>query len=253
MADPTQRFSNRVENYVKYRPDYPKAIIQTLQEECGLTPATVIADIGSGTGILTKMFLKNGNTVFAVEPNREMRLAAERILQNYPSLHSVDATAESTTLTDSSVDLITAGQAFHWFDEEKARLEFMRILNPGGWVVLIWNERELDTSPFLIAYEKLLRRFATDYTEVDHRNVDEAALKTFYGTKGFEIKSFPHHQSFDLESVQGRLLSSSYAPEAGHPNHEPMLAELEKLFHAHKANGKINFEYRTKIYFGRLS
>jgi hypothetical protein len=182
-----------------------------------------------------------------------MRLAAERILQNYPSLHSVDATAESTTLTNSSVDLITAGQAFHWFDEEKARVEFMRILKLGGWVVLIWNERELDTTPFLIAYEELLRRYATDYAEVNHKNVDEAALKAFYGADGYETKSFPHHQSFDLEGVQGRLLSSSYAPEAGHPNHEPILTELEKLFHAHKVNGKIDFEYTTKIYFGRLS
>jgi len=253
MADPTQRFSSRVENYIKYRPNYPKAIITTLQEECQLSVTSRIADIGSGTGFLTELFLQNGNTVFAVEPNREMRDAGKRILQNYPGFHSVPGKAEDTTLADHSIDLIAAGQAFHWFDEQKTRPEFIRILKPGGWVMLVWNDRETETTPFLTAYEKLLQQYATDYAQVNHKQVDDNALMGFYGAHGFKLRTFSHRQNFDLTGVQGRLLSSSYAPEAGHPNHEPMLAELARIFQAHEVNGQIGFEYTTKIYYGQLS
>lgn len=251
MDDSTQRFSSRVENYIKYRPGYPDAIIETLRDECGLVVDSVVADVGSGTGILTGMFLRNSNPVFGVEPNREMREAAERLLKGYPRFHSVAARAEGTTLGASSVDFVVAGQAFHWFDREKAKAEFIRILKPQGWVALIWNERLVDTTPFLVAYEQLLKDYSTDYEQVDHRRIDAVVIRRFFGGN-FRLKQFKNVQFFDYEGLKGRLLSSSYAPEEGHPNYEPMIAELERIFQEYQREGRVDFEYVTLMYYGQL-
>src|SRR5262249_20110821 len=180
MNDSTERFSSRVENYMKDRPGYPIEVIETLSDECGLAADSIIADVGSGTGILTDMFLQNGNVVYGIEPNREMREAAERLLKDYPRFRSVAARAEETALDDKSVDFITAGQAFHWFDREKTRTEFVRILKSRGWVALIWNERVTTTTPFLVAYEQLLKDYSTDYEQVDHRRIDEDVIRDFF-------------------------------------------------------------------------
>jgi SAM-dependent methyltransferase len=252
MTNPTLRFSNRVENYVKYRPGYPASVIATLAKECGLTAESVIADIGSGTGISSEVFLKNGKRVFGVEPNREMREAGERLLGKYPDFTSVTGTAEETTLAVCSIDFVTAGQAFHWFDRERARKEFARILKPEGWVALIWNERLTDTSPFLRAYEELLRRFGTDYAAVDHRNVDADAITTFFAPQLFTLREFGNQQIFDYDGLKGRLLSSSYSPEPSHPNYQPMLDALRALFDKYQVSGKVSFDYVTRMYFGRL-
>jgi SAM-dependent methyltransferase len=252
MPDVTQRFSSRVENYIKYRPGYPKGILETLRSECGLTPDSIIADAGSGTGILTEVFLRNGNVAYGVEPNQGMREAAERLLNAYPRFHSVAAKAEATSLAAASVDFITAGQAFHWFDREKTGVEFARVLRPQGWVTLIWNERVV-TTPFLVAYEQMLKDYSTDYEQVDHRRIDEDVIRAFFGPGNFKLKRFENRQVFDYEGVKGRLLSSSYAPESGHPKYEPMLAELERIFRAHQADGKVIFEYITQMYYGQLS
>jgi SAM-dependent methyltransferase len=248
--DPTQRFSNRVENYVRYRPRYPKEIIPLLQKECRLTKESVVADTGSGAGFLTEMFLKYGNQVFGVEPNREMREAGERLLKNHTNFTSVDGTAETTTLPDRSVDIVVAGQAFHWFDQSRCRVEFTRILRPQGWVVLVWNDRRTDATPFLAEYERLLETYATDYKEVNHRRIDSAALKKFFGAKPNRA-SFPNFQHFDFAGLKGRLLSSSYAPAAGQPKHEDMLAAIKKLFDIHQQNGQVTFEYNTIVFCGR--
>lgn len=210
----------------------------------------MIADIGSGTGILTELFLQNGNPVLAVEPNPEMRRAGERLLQHYPHVHSIQGTAEATTLTEASVDVVTAGQAFHWFDHQKAKAEFLRILRPKGWVVLVWNERQTITTPFLVAYEQLLQAYATDYEEVNHTHINRSVVSNFFEPRDFTEKTFANRQDFDFEGVKGRLLSSSYTPEKGHPNHEPMLAELSKIFQTHHVNGQVGFEYRTVMYYG---
>jgi SAM-dependent methyltransferase len=249
--DVTQRFSSRVENYIKYRPGYPAGVLETLRSECEMTSDSIIADIGSGTGILAEMFLRNGNVVYGIEPNQGMRDAAERLLAGYPQFRSVDAKAEATTLDDASVDFITAGQAFHWFDREKIRAEFGRILKPQGWVALIWNERVV-TTPFLVAYEQLLKDYSTDYEQVDHRRIDEDVIRAFFGPGNFALKQFENRQVFDYEGNKGRLLSSSYAPEAGSPKHEPMLAELQRIFNAHQADGTVVFEYVTQMYYGRM-
>lgn len=252
MIDPTKRFSSRVENYIKYRPGYPAAILDLLQEQCGLTRASVIADVGSGTGILTELLLKNGSPVFGVEPNRDMREAAERLLGKHPNFTSISGIAESTTLEDRSVDVITAAQAFHWFDREKTRREFLRILESGGWVVLIWNDRSTSATPFLKAYEDLLATYATDYAAVNHKQIDAGVIGSFFGGSGFKHAIFPNEQVFDFEGLKGRLLSSSYAPEAGHPKHTPMLNTLRAIFDEHQTNGNVAFEYDTAVYYGQL-
>ena len=252
MIDSTQRFSSRVENYIKYRPGYPPAILDLLKEKCGLTRGSIIADIGSGTGILTELFLRNGNPVFGVDPNRAMREAAEQLLGQYSKFTSISGTAEATTLKDRSVDFVTASQAFHWFDRERSRQEFLRILRPGGWTVLIWNERNLN-GPFAKAYECLLRTYGTDYEEVNHQHTDAKAIGPFFGATKYLLADFPNRQVFDREGLKGRLLSSSYAPEPGHPRYAPMLEALNSLFTRYQTNGNVVFEYDTLVYYGRLS
>lgn len=253
MLTPTQRFSNRVENYIKYRPGYPPALLDLLTAKCGFAPSATVADVGSGTGILTRMLLGAGGRVFGVEPNREMREAGERLLAGQPNFTSVDGTAEATTLPEDSLDIITAGQAFHWFDRPKARREFQRILRPGGWVVLVWNDRNITDRPFFRAYEELLLAYGTDYALVNHKNVDEKLLGEFFGPAGYGEASYPNDQTFDFMGLQGRLLSSSYAPETNDPRHGPMLAALQNLFAAYQTNGTVTFDYDTTIYYGHLS
>ncbi len=251
MLSPTARFSTRVENYVKYRPGYPTAIIRLLEAECGLEPSSVIADLGSGTGKLAELFLPQGCTVYGVEPNKEMREAGERLLAVYPGFISVAAPAEATTLPGHSVDFITVGQAYHWFDQAQAKVEFARILRPGGWVVLVWNDRR-DDSLFQQAYEDLIKTYAVDYEQVNHRNVDERQIRQGLGLEPFRIARFDYAQVFDYEGLKGRLLSSSYAPEAGHPHHEPMLTALAALFTRFQVDGRVRFDYETQVYYGQM-
>lgn len=250
--DPTRRFASRVAHYVRWRPGYPREIVDLLEHECGLKPASVVADIGSGTGLLTRLLLDHGNAVFGVEPNSEMREAGETLLAGHPHFTSVAASAEATTLAGASVDLIVAGQAFHWFDRVSARREFARILRPGGFVALVWNERLVDASPFLREYEQLLCDYSVDYREVDHRNIDEAALGDFFAPGGFREARFAYRQVFDLDGLRGRTLSASYMPEPGHPRFEPMMDALTAVFVRHAQDGRVNFDYATRVFFGRL-
>jgi SAM-dependent methyltransferase len=252
MLDPTKRFSNRVENYVKYRPAYPPEIIGLLKAECGFTPASVIADMGSGTGILSEMFLHQGNRVFGVEPNREMRVAGEKLLAEYSKFSSIDATAEATTLVNSSIDFITAGQAFHWFDRESCRAEFARILKPEGWVALVWNGFRVETSPLNNAYQELVLKYGTDYQEV-RREIVGCDIESFYAPGACRCAAFEFQQGFDFEGLKGRLLSSSYAPEQDHPNYQPILLGLQEIFDANQTDGKVIFCYETELYYGQLS
>jgi len=248
--DSTTRFSDRVENYIKYRPGYPSEIIDYLKSEDILKSDSVIADIGSGTGISSEMFLKNGNTVYAIEPNTPMREAAEKLLSKYDNFRSIDAAAENTTLPDNSIDLIVCAQAFHWFDIPKVKIEFKRILKPEGSVCLIWNERVLNGNPFLIDYEKLLLKYGTDYANVRHENIDNNKLAEFFAG-GYITKTFPNKQVFDYEGVKGRLLSSSYTPQKSSQLFEPMLAELKQIFDKNEIDGKIEFLYDTNIYINK--
>ncbi len=252
-ADPTLRFSNRVENYVNYRPDYPPAVLAVLRDICGFTPESVVADIGSGTGIFSEMLLKNGNPVFGVEPNDGMRAAAERLLAGYPRFRSVNGTAEATTLPNGSIAFITAAQAFHWFNRERTRPEFVRILQPGGWIVLVWNVRRLDSTPFLRAYENLLETYGTDYAEVRDKHPDLRQVQNFVGAGTVTLTTLEHRQPFDFDGLTGRLLSSSYVPEPGHSNHAPMLERLAFLFREYQNAGIVSFDYDTQVYTARLT
>jgi SAM-dependent methyltransferase len=251
-SNATSRFSDRVGNYVRYRPGYPPEVIQELQAECRLAPSHVVADIASGTGLWSRILLENGNPVFGVEPNAEMREAGERLLAGFPAFSSVAGTAEATTLAEGSIDFVTAAQAAHWFDRERARREFVRILKPGGWLVLVWNERLTDSTPFLRDYEQLLLKYGTDYQDIRHEHTT-AAVNEFFDPAPFQKRVFEMRQEFDYAGVEGRLLSSSYAPGPEHPQHAPMLRELRRIFDACAADGRTAFEYKTRLYFGRLS
>jgi ubiquinone/menaquinone biosynthesis C-methylase UbiE len=249
MEDSTKRFSNRVENYVKYRPHYPKEIITILRENIGLTPEKIIADIGSGTGLSTELFLENGNKVYGIDPNKEMREAGERYLEKYLKFISVSGTAEDTLLESNSMDVIVCGQAFHWFDVDKAQIEFKRILKEDGYVVLMWNERNTRASGLLGDYEALIKKFGTDYEQVCQKDeqVNEN-IKTFFSPRSYDLKMAANFQLFDFEGFKGRLLSSSYVPT----DNEEMIAELKKLFDRYQKDGVVKFEYDTNIYYGQL-
>jgi ubiquinone/menaquinone biosynthesis C-methylase UbiE len=226
-------------------------VIDLLKKECGLASDTVIADVASGTGIFSRMLLENGNQVVGVEPNADMRKAGEEFLQAYPNFTSVEGTAEATSLADQSVDLITAAQAAHWFDRQKARQEFLRILKSGGWTVLLWNERRLDSTPFLRDYEQLLLTYSTDYETVRHERTTQE-MGTFFSPSAFQVQTFEYQQLFDYAGLEGRLLSSSYTPEAGSAGYSPMLQELRQIFDAHQRDGRVSFDYDTLVFFGRL-
>ena len=252
MPQSVERFTSRVETYARYRPGYPVEIVDLLKHKCALTPESIVADIGSGTGKLAELFLANGNVVIGIEPNASMREVAEIIFKDQERFRSVDGSAESTTLANSSVDLITAGQAFHWFDPLKTRTEWIRILKPDGWAVLVWNDRQLQTTPFLADYEKLLVEFGTDYSEVRH-DKGMPAIQQFFAGDPFVMKGFPNTQLFDFDGLRGRVRSSSYTPEPDHPKFEPMMRQLKIIFDKHEEKGYVNFDYETKVFYGRLS
>lgn len=251
MQPATVRFGDRVADYLRSRPGYPAQVLDVLARHCGYTRASVVADVGAGTGLLTRLFVDAGNPVFAVEPNPGMRAALEATHPPSSTFASVDGSAEATGLGDASVDLVTAAQAFHWFDRPRARAEFGRILKPGGWVVLIWNDRRLDTTPFLRGYEDLLVRLCPDYLRVVHRNVDHAVLQTFYAPCRFDQAVLDNRQTFDWEGLVSRHQSSSFVPNSG-PERERNLAALRSLFDATAVDGTVTFEYDTRIHFGRL-
>jgi SAM-dependent methyltransferase len=248
----TQRFSDRVENYIRWRPSYPEGLFQILADEAGLKQSSTVADIGSGTGISAELFLRRGHTVYGVEPNREMRQAAENLLAKYPLFHSVEGTSETTTLTDNSVDFIVAAQAFHWFDAEKTRPEFARILRADGWCGLMWNSRRIDSTPFLRAYEALLNEYGTDYREIQHTNIDRTKIEAFFAPGTYNYYSLYNEQRFDWEGLRGRVLSSSYVPAEGQPQHEPLMQKLAAIFQENQAAGQVCFEYDTEIHLGQM-
>ncbi len=251
--DPTQRFSARVENYVRYRPGYPARVLDLLRGRYGLTRNSEVADIGSGTGTVARMFLENGNRVFGVEPNAEMRRAGERLLAGFPRFTSVATTAEKTTLLDRSVDFVAAGQAFHWFDPGLTRREFERILRPQGLVVLVWNARRKERTGFLETYERLLETHGTDYAEVSHgRRGSPEEVRDFFAPMPVEAWTFENAQRLDLAGLKGRVLSSSYVPAEGEAGCAEMLAELEDVFWRYQDGGTVTVRYDTRVYVGML-
>lgn len=247
-----ERFTNRVDSYVKYRPSYPQEAIGYLYNDIGLRPDSKIADIGSGTGSLSKLLLERGSEVIAVEPNQAMREAAEQGLSSHPNFQSRAGSAEATGLQEQSVDFIVCAQAFHWFDRVAAQTEFRRILQPAGKVILIWNSRLTHGTSFREEYDQLLRTYGTDYEQVNHKNISPAVLRSFFKENTMHTSQFEMTQEFDFAGLRGRLLSSSYCPVPGHPNYKPMMTELQNIFDRHNQNGMVLFEYETEIFWGEV-
>lgn len=250
--DSKERFSNRVDSYVKFRPTYPVEALDYLDRTVGMSPRCTVADIGAGTGIFTELLLDRGIEVAAVEPNPAMREAAESWLGGRERVRFVAGSAEETGLPGDSVDIIVCAQAFHWFDRAAAQIEFRRVLKPGGKVVLIWNSRLTQGTPFLEGYEHLLRAYANDYKEVQHKNISPDVLALFFKEGSMKVARFSNRQEFDFEGLKGRLLSSSYAPLPGQPNHKPMMAELQQLFDRTETEGKVSFDYETEVFWGEV-
>ncbi len=252
VRDPLARFSDRAEDYAKYRPRYSHDVVYALQQACGLTAQHLIADVGCGTGLLAEIFLDNGNRVIGVEPNREMRLAGEKCMAGNASFRIVESSAESTTLADASVDFVVAGQAFHWFRPPETRAEFARILKPDGWAVLVWHNRDTQSTPFLRAYEELVQRYSTDYEQVSHQYVASYdALQRFFAPNAMSLIQQHNQQRLDFDGLRGRLLSSSYIPKSGQ-RHEAMIEALPQLFSEHASDDRVVLEYDTNIYYGHL-
>ena len=249
ITNPTQRFSTRVDAYVRYRPGYPSKLAPRLLAASGLDSGAAIADIGSGTGIFSQRLLEQDCRVYAVEPNGPMREAAQAQLGDNPLFISVDATAERTRLDSGSIDLVTAAQAFHWFNNEPTREEFRRILKADGQVALIWNRRDT-RQPLQQAYDGILREFAPEYGKVNHMNLGLEEIATFLDPDKIEEMHFDNNQRLDFVSLLGRLKSSSYCPTEDSAQYIPLVTELLALFDHFAIDGHIDFDYDTQVFLG---
>jgi ubiquinone/menaquinone biosynthesis C-methylase UbiE len=250
--DATKRFTNRVDNYVKYRPGYPEQTVDYLEKQCHLSPESVIADIGAGTGIFTKLLLERDYTVYAVEPNDAMRHEADRQLKHYPKYHSRNGRAEETGLKSGSIDLIVCAQAFHWFNSPETHAEFKRILKSEGQVALIWNNRDIEADDFAMMYEFLLKDQSSDYERVNHQNLTEMDFVQFFRDGEYHQIKFHNQQVFDREELAGRAFSSSYVPAQESEAGKAFCERLNDLFDSYQNNGKVIFRYNTEVYWGKL-
>lgn len=256
-TDSKERFSSRVDAYREFRPRYPVEVIDLLQQQCPLTRSSIIADIGAGTGMLAELFLEHGSSVFAVEPNSAMRSACEELRSQYPKLTCIDGSAEATTLPDHCADFVTVGQALHWFHLEPARAEFTRILQPGGWCAVVYNERCIGGDAFHDGYERILREFGTDYESVRSTYPRPGKLAEFFNTQNgpmttIQQASFPNAQEFDFKGLLGRIVSSSYMPQPDHSRYPAMLRQVEELFARCRKDGHVQLEYDCVVTYGKL-
>jgi len=251
-SDSAERFSNRVADYVRYRPGYPDALFEWLHEAQGVPRDAVVADIGAGTGIATRAWLRCGHPVVAVEPNAAMREALAGALAGEAGLRVGDGSAEATGLAPASVDLVASAQAFHWFEPGATRREWARILRPGGLACVFWNSRVASASPFLHDYEALLHAYGEDYARVAERHPDDAAMQAWFGPGFRAMARFAHAQPLDFQALYGRLRSSSSTPPPGNPRHAPMRDALRRVFDKHAEQGMIRFDYLTRVFVGTL-
>lgn len=241
------RFNDRVENYEKFRPRYAPQIVNFLESKIDFNENMTIADIGSGTGILAEMFLKHGNKVYGIEPNNEMRRVAERRLSTYEKFISIDGLSNDTKLEEKSVDLITAGQSFHWFERESTKEEFRKILAPGGTVLLFWNMRDYE-SEFMKSYQEIIMK----YYEKLNIPQDDSYIDDFFAPHEVIHKIFENPLEYTFERLIGETASQSYLPNETHKDFEPMKSQLKDLFDVHQKNGLVTFEYKTHMYYSLM-
>lgn len=251
-SNPTERFTNRVADYIKYRPDYPAAVLDFIKTLAGWKADNVIADVGSGTGIFTRHLLEAGFKTVAIEPNAAMREAAGAAFGTNQLFNSIAGTASEIPLADHSVDGIVCAQSFHWFNDKITKQEFTRILKAGGYVALIWNKRLADSDAFSQAYERLLLRESTDYATVNHQNLLEEDFAVFFSNGKYEFASFPNEQVFQEAEFIGRAFSSSYVPQANTEAGQAFAKSLHELFQEHQQQGIVRFEYATEVFVGML-
>ena len=250
--DPTERFSDRALAYASGRPGYPPQIGAHLGRELGLAPGALIADLGSGTGLSSRIFLAAGFRVIGVEPNAQMRAIAEADLAGNPGFRSVGGSAQRTTLDDASVDCIAAAQSFHWFDIPAARAEALRILRRPANAALIWNVRRMQDSPFAQGFEQLLLRYGNEYPQIRERHTDEASISGFFGATHWRRTDFDNRTELDFGLLVARVESTSYLPAARDPAHAPMMEALRELFDASQRDGKVVMQYDTRVYAGTI-
>jgi SAM-dependent methyltransferase len=252
-SEPTERFSDRVDDYVKYRPSYPTELLDVLAAHAGLSADATAADIGAGTGISTRLLLESGACVIAVEPNGPMRQALHSELDDRQRLSIVDGTAEATSIPAESVDLITCFQSFHWFAPAPTRAEFSRILRSTGYVALIWNDRRNDGSPFMADYDRLLASLPAGNRSDGHQKVVvDGRIEAFFQPLPVRCDRLKNSQRLDFPSLAGRLRSSSYTPTPEQPEYVPMMTALREIFNRHEQSGFVEMLYQTEIYTGRL-
>ena len=243
-------FDGTSDFYSKYRPDYPALIIQKLEGRTGFNHEWKVADIGSGTGKLSRLFLKSGNEVIGVEPNSEMRSKSHKELAGFPKFSTVNGSAESTGIESSSIDLVVCGQSFHWFNVQDARREFRRILRGEKHVSLIWNDRVMKNGSFTLGYEQIVKKYSEKYHSRGSSVLSKTTLAEFF--QNFSVDQIPNNQPLTLEGVLGRYLSASYAVRPGGENYYSIVSEFEDLFARHQKGGKVQMEYVTQMYTGTI-
>jgi ubiquinone/menaquinone biosynthesis C-methylase UbiE len=247
-----ERFTGRVAEYERYRLRYPAEVLEMLREHCGLLDTDAVADVGAGTGMLAELFLENGNRVIAVEPNAEMRAVCERLRRRYAGLTVVDAMAEATTLDDASVDFVTVGRAWHWFDQARAVVEFRRILKPGGWVTIVSNRRDRDGSAMMKAYEGILKRFGRDYSELQQQTREPEEIAPLFEAAAVVRQSFHGEQMLTLEELVGQTQSYSVAPQPGDAKYEEMQRGLREFFAEFAVEGLVRMKTVCSVMACRL-
>lgn len=250
--DTKNRFSKKVGTYVKYRPNYPKNLIEFMEKESILMDGYIVADVGAGTGKFTELLLLSGYTVFAVEPNSPMLDACKEIYGHHKTLSCVNGSSEHTKLVDNSVDLITTAQAFHWFQIEETKKEWERILKPGRFVGLIWNSRKKNTTPFLRQYEQLVMKFGQGYKKMQENFQVEQKIDFLFSKNGYNEFHTEYHQKLEFEELKGRLLSSSYSPQPDTSAYPEMISSLKELFHKHQVDNQVTIDYDTELFYGKL-
>ncbi|MDR3734396.1 MAG: class I SAM-dependent methyltransferase [Acidobacteriaceae bacterium] len=252
-SDHKEKFSGRVNDYVAYRSRYSRQLIAIMKTKCGLCREHVIADVGAGTGMFAELFLAHGNRVIAVEPNVEMMQERMKLQARYARLQVVKASAEETTLADVSVDFIAAGRAFHWFDAERAKVEFKRIIKPGGWVILASVGRRRGDTPLECAYEELLLHAAPAYVAMTERFKIYNEPERFFGKGHVLREAIESMEAMTLAMLEGQTRSLSCAPLQNDPGYEVMRVGLAELFRSYAKDGVVHMPVISQLTCGQFS